>query len=153
MVQVSNSFSINYNLNRSSALALGRFNWVDPSLADGPFAIGRGRGKKILVPDLVFDLGYCKNTAEAQKKLLAKLKERGQNERSMTPREFAAFAGVHPELCRDKLIGILSSVGKNANGDQCVVFFLGVGGDWNLDLRLVRDDWDTYWCFAVVCEL
>ncbi len=148
-----NVFVVNFSLPRASALALGKFKWVAPSLADGPFPLGEGEGQKTLVPDLVGGLGYCKNTAEAQEKLAAKLRERGLGEKPMTPREFAAFAGAYPELCQGKWIGILGSVGWGAGGRQCVACFDGTGGDWDLGLDLVRDDWGDDGVFAVSREL
>ena len=119
----------------------------------GPFPIGGGRGQKILAGDLVGGLGYCKNTAEAQAKLAQKIKERGLGEKPMTPREFAAFVGAHPELCRGRCIGIIGVTGLGAGRRQRVAYFSGADGGWDLYLRLVGDDWFGDWVFAVSREV
>lgn len=145
-------FKIDYALGRAAALAPGKFRCIRYDVENGWFPIGDGVGEKILVGDLV-GLGFCRNTAEAQKKIEEELKNRGPGWRAMIVREFSAFVGAHPELCKDKSIGILGSVGENVDRDQYVAYFRGTDGYWDLDLRPGEDGWGDGWCFAVVLEL
>ncbi len=153
-------FIVNYDLARADALALGKFHDLGNMIKLSHFPIGEGTGKKTLTGDLVH-LGVCYNdidTDEALAKLSEELKKRGPGWRPMTVREFSAFVGAYPELCKEKFIGVLGSIGKSSDiyDFQEVAIYIDIDNTypWHrlFQLTLYRFKWNSLYLFAVVHE-
>jgi len=135
------------DLPRDQVLALGKFQYMSWAIRDGTFPLDReGQFGQWKIQPKLTQVGYCKNTAEA----LRKLKEKGI--RPLTLREFIFWMVKNQDRASEKFIGVLGVQGKDLGDVRCSACFDGSCGYWDLHLSEVDGEWDEGWWSVGVPE-